>query len=168
MQQPAELRSACQHSSRRRRRQVSALLFAALEMSVVVQNSAGWFLDACSFIDHGHSSCTRHGKDGKRSVFECRFKRQCFRVNKSYGGARARAVTDAGMADELPSCDKPPKVIIRTIEEPVVSFCKQSRLEYCGVRGSVRARQHERGSQSLPFTTAHDAAFFFLKAVKPQ
>lgn len=81
-------------------------------MSVVVQNSAGWFLDACSFIDQGHSSCMRYSKDGKQSGFKCCFKRQCFRANKSYCSAHASAVTDGGMADVLPNSDKLPKVII--------------------------------------------------------
>lgn len=80
-------------------------------MSVVVQNSAGWFLDACSFIDQGHSSCRRYSKDGKQSGFKCCFKRQCFRAQKSYGSACASAVTDGPTADVLPNCDKRRKVI---------------------------------------------------------
>lgn len=86
-------------------------LLSTSEMSVVVQNCAGWFLDACSLIDQGHSSCMRHSKDGKQSAFKCRFKRQCFGVSKSYCRAHASAVSDGGIAEVLPSCDKPPKVI---------------------------------------------------------
>ncbi|XP_075903502.1 N(6)-adenine-specific methyltransferase METTL4 isoform X2 [Nelusetta ayraudi] len=87
-------------------------------MSVVVQNSAGWFLDACSFIDQGHSSCMRYSKDGKQSGFKCCFKRQCFRANKSYCSAHASAVTDGGMADVLPNSDKLPKKRKRKQREP--------------------------------------------------
>lgn len=94
-------------------------------MSVVVQNSAGWFLDACSFIDQGHSSCMRYSKDGKQSGFKCCFKRQCFRANKSYCSAHASAVTDGGMADVLPNSDKHPKVIIIIKRTIVGFFCKR-------------------------------------------
>lgn len=94
-----------------KKRTVRALQFSTSEMAVVVQNCAGWFLDACLFIDQGHSSCMRNSKDGTQSSFKCGFKRQYFRVNKSYCSAHASAVTDGGIADVLPSCDKPPKVI---------------------------------------------------------
>lgn len=76
-------------------------------MSVVVQNSAGWFLDTCSLIDEGYSRCIRHNKGGKRSRLKCRFKRQCFRLSKSY--SNASAATDGGNMDKQ-NTDKPTKV----------------------------------------------------------
>lgn len=142
-------------------------------MSVVVQNSAGWFLDACSLIDQSHSSCIRHSKDGKQSAFKCRFKRQCFRVNKSYCSAQASAVTDGGIASVLPSCDKPPKVIKkREKKQSWASANKQSRLEYCGVRRTVSVHQaghnnNNKTDTSLNFSLQYMLlAFLFLRGAQ--
>lgn len=82
---------------------------ASLNMSVVVQNSTGWFLDTCSLIDEGYSRCIRHSKGGKQSRLKCRFKGQCFRINKSYSSANASAATDGGNVDKQ-NTDKPTKV----------------------------------------------------------
>lgn len=78
-------------------------------MSVVVHNSAGWFLDACSLVDEGYSRCIRLSKGGKQSRLKCRFKWQCFRISKSYSSANVSAATDGGNVDKQ-NTDKPTKV----------------------------------------------------------
>lgn len=81
----------------------------SLNMSVVDQNSSGWFLDAYSLIDEGYSRCIRYSKGGKQSRLKCRFKRQCFRISKSYSSANASAATDGGNVDKQ-NADRPSKV----------------------------------------------------------
>ncbi|XP_037135863.1 N(6)-adenine-specific methyltransferase METTL4 isoform X1 [Syngnathus acus] len=53
-------------------------------MSVVVEDTHGWLLDACSLIDQDYVRCFRqHGE--LKSEFEARFKRQYFRILKRHG-----------------------------------------------------------------------------------
>ncbi|XP_070784535.1 N(6)-adenine-specific methyltransferase METTL4 [Enoplosus armatus] len=77
-------------------------------MSVVVQNTQGWVLDACSLIDQGYSPCVRF-KDNQKSHVRCRFKRQCFQILKSHYSVSASAAVDGGNTDMLQKTDKPPK-----------------------------------------------------------
>ncbi|XP_073343957.1 N(6)-adenine-specific methyltransferase METTL4 [Pagrus major] len=77
-------------------------------MSVVVQNSQGWVLDACSLIDQGYSSCIRF-KDNHKSRVKCCFKRQYFYILKSHNSVNKSAATDGGNTDMLQKTDKPPK-----------------------------------------------------------
>ncbi|KAM3593097.1 uncharacterized protein V6R79_005982 [Siganus canaliculatus] len=77
-------------------------------MSVVVQKSQGWVLDACSLIDSGYSPCIRF-EDRRRSRVKCLFKRQCFHVLKSHFSLNASAAPDGGETDLLQKTDKPAK-----------------------------------------------------------
>nr|QNQ79773.1 mettl4 [Siniperca chuatsi] len=77
-------------------------------MSVVVQNTQGWVLDAGSLIDQGYSRCIRF-KDNQKSHVRCRFKGQCFQILKSHYSARTSAAVDRGNTDMLQKTDKPTK-----------------------------------------------------------
>ncbi|XP_077365353.1 N(6)-adenine-specific methyltransferase METTL4 isoform X2 [Festucalex cinctus] len=56
-------------------------------MSVVVEDTHGWLLDACSLIDQAYVRCFRPD-DGNESEFVARFKRQYFRILRSHVGGR--------------------------------------------------------------------------------
>ncbi|XP_070842327.1 N(6)-adenine-specific methyltransferase METTL4 [Chaetodon trifascialis] len=77
-------------------------------MSVVCQNTQGSILNACSLIDQAYSRCIRF-KDKQKSRVECRFKRQCFRILKSYHSVNASAAVGGGNTDMLQETDKPAK-----------------------------------------------------------
>uniref|UniRef100_UPI0037E847B3 N(6)-adenine-specific methyltransferase METTL4 n=1 Tax=Semicossyphus pulcher TaxID=241346 RepID=UPI0037E847B3 len=74
-------------------------------MSVVMQNSQGCVLDACSLIDQWYSRCIRL-KDNKKSHVRCRFKRQCFQILKSHYCLNADAAVNVGNADVLQKTNK--------------------------------------------------------------
>lgn len=78
-------------------------------MSVKVDNTEGWVLDAGSLIDRGYSRCIRF-KDHKKTFIKCHFKKQCFNVCKSYGFVSSSAAADGGNTDVLQKTDKPTKV----------------------------------------------------------
>ncbi len=78
-------------------------------MSVLVQNTEGWFVDACSLIDRGYSRCLRF-QDKQNSRVTCRFKRQCFHILKSHCSVNACAAVDGGNADMLQKTEQPLKV----------------------------------------------------------
>lgn len=80
----------------------------SLTMSVLVQSSQGWALDARSLIDQGYPRCIRF-KDQQKSHVKCRFKRQCFQILKSHYSVSARAAVGGGNTDMLKT-DKPTKV----------------------------------------------------------
>ncbi|XP_056155200.1 N(6)-adenine-specific methyltransferase METTL4 [Lampris incognitus] len=78
-------------------------------MSITHQNMKGWVLDACSLIDRGHSRCIRLSRDPK-ARFGYRFKRQCFRITKSYYGANSSSADAGSNSDTMPKLRcKPPK-----------------------------------------------------------
>lgn len=78
-------------------------------MSVVVHNTEGWVLDACSLINQGYSRCVRF-KDHKQTNVRGSFKKQCFNVLKSYCSVNKSAVSVGGNASVLQKTDKPSKV----------------------------------------------------------
>ena len=80
-------------------------------MSVLVQSSHGWVLDARPLIDQGYTRCIRC-KDSQKSRVKCCFKRQYFHIVKSHNSVNKSAVVDDGAnTDPLQKTDKPPKVI---------------------------------------------------------
>lgn len=79
-------------------------------MSVLVQSSHGWVLDARSFIDQGYTRCIRC-KNNQKSRVKCCFKRQYFYIVKSHNSVNKSAAADGGNTEPLQKTDKPPKVI---------------------------------------------------------
>ncbi|XP_029005110.1 N(6)-adenine-specific methyltransferase METTL4 [Betta splendens] len=77
-------------------------------MSVVLENSRGWVLDACSLIDQSCSRCIRW-KDNQKSYVKCCFKWHHFQILKSHYGEKETAAMDAGDAGTLQQADKPSK-----------------------------------------------------------
>ncbi|XP_059182786.1 N(6)-adenine-specific methyltransferase METTL4 isoform X2 [Centropristis striata] len=80
-------------------------------MSVVVESTQGWVLDARSLIDQGYSRCIRlRNHNNQKSHVKCRFKRQCFQVLKSHCNVSASAAAvEGGNADMLQKTDKQSK-----------------------------------------------------------
>uniref|UniRef100_A0A3Q3L2U4 Methyltransferase 4, N6-adenosine n=1 Tax=Mastacembelus armatus TaxID=205130 RepID=A0A3Q3L2U4_9TELE len=77
-------------------------------MSVVVQNSHGWFVDSCSLIDQGYSRCIRW-RGNKKSHVKCGFQRQCFQVQKHFGNDSDKAPVAGGRYTCGPSKKRPRK-----------------------------------------------------------
>ncbi|XP_051909655.1 N(6)-adenine-specific methyltransferase METTL4 isoform X2 [Hippocampus zosterae] len=80
-------------------------------MSVVVENTHGWLLDACLLIDQDYVRCFRL-HDELKSEFVARFKRQYFRILKSYGGGDNKISNHnvhAVKQDVLQRQERPPK-----------------------------------------------------------
>ncbi|XP_074549063.1 N(6)-adenine-specific methyltransferase METTL4 [Halichoeres trimaculatus] len=74
-------------------------------MSTVCSNKLGWVVDACSLIDRWYSPCVRF-KDSQKSHVKCRFKKQYFRILKSYYNVRADAAVDGGNIETLQETSK--------------------------------------------------------------
>ncbi|XP_019728285.1 methyltransferase-like protein 4 isoform X3 [Hippocampus comes] len=85
-------------------------------MSVVVENTHGWLLDACSLIDQDYVRCFRL-QDELKSEFVARFKRQYFRILKSYGDGKNNKISNhnvqAVKQDVLQSQERPPKCLFQ-------------------------------------------------------
>ncbi|KAF3703697.1 Methyltransferase-like protein 4 [Channa argus] len=77
-------------------------------MSVVVQNSRGWVLDARSLIDQGCERCVRY-KDNYKSHVKCCFKKQCFQILQSHYSVNASAVLENGNEGVVQKTVKPSK-----------------------------------------------------------
>ncbi|XP_030254399.1 methyltransferase-like protein 4 isoform X2 [Sparus aurata] len=77
-------------------------------MSVLVQSSHGWVLDARSFIDQGYTRCIRC-KNNQKSRVKCCFKRQYYYIVKSHNSVNKSAAADGGNTEPLQKTDKPPK-----------------------------------------------------------
>lgn len=75
------------------------IALTSVTMSVVVHNSRGWVLDACSLIDQSYSPCIRW-TDKQKTYLKCCFKRQCFQTIKSHYSVKATSAADAGHADK--------------------------------------------------------------------
>lgn len=79
-------------------------------MSVVVQNSHGWFVDARSLIDRGYSRCIRWS-DNKKSHVKCCFKKQCFRSLKRYENVNYSASLAGGDTSKLSKVNPAPESV---------------------------------------------------------
>uniref|UniRef100_A0A3Q2QN71 Methyltransferase 4, N6-adenosine n=1 Tax=Fundulus heteroclitus TaxID=8078 RepID=A0A3Q2QN71_FUNHE len=74
-------------------------------MSVVLQNSSGWVLDARSLIDRGYERCVRCTGHLKSRV-KCSFKRQCFQISKSHYNVSGAATVDGKHTAVMQKTDK--------------------------------------------------------------
>uniref|UniRef100_A0A3Q3VPC5 Uncharacterized protein n=1 Tax=Mola mola TaxID=94237 RepID=A0A3Q3VPC5_MOLML len=83
-------------------------------MSVLVQSTGGWVLDARALIDGGYTRCTRF-QDDRQSRVKCTFKRQCFYMSRSYCGVNIGAAADGGSGRTVQKTEKPAKVKIRSV-----------------------------------------------------
>ncbi|XP_041823550.1 N(6)-adenine-specific methyltransferase METTL4 isoform X2 [Melanotaenia boesemani] len=77
-------------------------------MSVVVQSSLGYVVDARSLIDQSYVRCTRFTETEKSHV-KCSFKKQCFQIFKSHYSHGASADMDEENTNMLQKTDKSSK-----------------------------------------------------------
>ncbi|XP_077592271.1 N(6)-adenine-specific methyltransferase METTL4 [Stigmatopora nigra] len=94
-------------------------------MSVVVENTHGWFLDACSLIDQGYVSCFRR-RGESRSEKVGRFKRQYFRILKRYGNASKSNDPDHKNQD----AEKPQKVTFQKRKQIELNHGEKDSIEF--------------------------------------
>ncbi|XP_057681008.1 N(6)-adenine-specific methyltransferase METTL4 isoform X1 [Corythoichthys intestinalis] len=78
-------------------------------MSLVIEDTHGWLLDACSLIDQGYTSCFRRRSE-LQSEMVGRFKKQYFRILKSYGiQSKNNNNPDNKNLDVSQNVERPPK-----------------------------------------------------------